>query len=158
MCSSLGHSVPRIGGRLQGHGKTYQGAITAFDRGGDRTRMEMEFARAYRVPGLKSLRRTIQLDRKERTVELKDEFGFSGRRQAVEEAFVTWRSVKTRGRSARIDGDDGTLRLRIVEPAGARFEVQRVAVTKKSGEEGTLRRIVCRLPRSAGAFHVTISG
>ena len=58
--NSYGHSVPRIGGRLQPAGRQYEGTIS-MDAAGAGKKAVVDFARAYDAPALTSARRQITL-------------------------------------------------------------------------------------------------
>jgi hypothetical protein len=150
MCNSYGHSVPRIGGREQAFGEEYAGTITAFEPDARPKRLLIEFADAYPVKGLTGLSRELALDNDGLT--LSDTFAFRGRRAAIEEAFATYYDVRVRGRTARIRGERSTLKLEIVEPAGATFDVEELTVTCGNATEQILRRIRTDLPAAATSF------
>lgn len=160
MCSSYGHSVPRISGALQKAGREFRGRITRFDVDGRSKELRVELAGAYGLPALRKLDRTISVETRGPTagrMTLSDSFAFVGKPLEVEEAFVTWGRARVGGSSARIRGAAGGLRLRIVEPAGARFRVEEVPVrTAHSTRPSTLRRVSATLPAGATGFRMEI--
>ena len=145
---SLGHSVPAVAGRHQAPGRAHSGKVTAFDVSGRGKSVEIEFARAYDVKALSGLRRRIDLAPGGR-FSLSDEFGFRGRRLAVDEAFVTRFPVKVSGRTARIRGEKSELALTITAPDGAAFALEKHPTTsQREPGGGTLHRIVAKIPAS----------
>src|SRR5206468_9441276 len=68
--NSYGHSVPRVGGQLQGTGRAFSGELLGVETAGEIKRAEVELARAYPVAGLSSVRRQITLRSEEHTSEL----------------------------------------------------------------------------------------
>jgi hypothetical protein len=161
VCSSFGHSVPRIGGCEQAFGEEYAGRVESFDAGGRTGRVVLEFAAAYPLKSLKGLRRELALSgrgRRGAAVTLEDRFEFSRGAREVEEAFVTWNRVRVRGAAARIQGDEGTVELRVTEPADARWGVEEFAVRMaRSDEPRTLRRLTCSLPGGANTFRMDMT-
>ena len=160
VCGSYGHSVPRIAGREQQFGAKYRGRITAFKATDAAKRLDLEFARAYGLKGIRKLERRIALDARgpePGRIYLRDTFTFSGRALPVEEAFVTWGRVSVRGRTARIRGEKHDLLLKVVEPAGAVLTVEDVPVMMSgAAEPRTLRRIACVLPKGATSFKLAV--
>ena len=121
--SSYGHSVPRIGGALQSAGAEYAGEFTAIELEADEKRVEMQIGDAYDAAGLEGLTRTLALT-PEGDVLIEDTFAFSGAPLAVEEAFVTWRSVMISGDTALVIGEKHVVELTIQAPEGAAFELE----------------------------------
>jgi hypothetical protein len=147
---SSGHSLPVIGGREQEFGRKYRGKVTSFEAEGRSSAVEMQLAGAYPERALKSFVRRLELFRGGRFA-LRDEFAFSGKGRQVEEAFVTWLPVRVNGASAVIRGEKSRLRLRILEPRGARFRLERHDLETKSAPKqvkgAELRRLIVRLPK-----------
>ena len=77
-CSSRGHSVPIVGGRLQVFGKSFAARDVKYEDGV----FSMDIAGAYECPGLESIRRSFTLG--DDTVILTDEFDYSGDGEIVE--------------------------------------------------------------------------
>ena len=161
--NSFGHSVPRIGGQLQAPGREFHGELLEAGSSGAYKRALVEFARAYPVAGLSSLRRELKLVADPRqgaeaagprqgaeaagTLWLEDTFQFTGAPQEVEEAFVTWGEVELQGASALVKGQRHSLRLTIESPAGAGFAVQSLEEEcKANAKEGVLKRLSVSLP------------
>jgi len=163
-CSSTGHSVPAIGGKLQmpgpefgGH-KQYHGKITAHGERLGQKFVTIEFHQAYDLPELSLARRSLALDPLGGEITLEDEFVFAGPPLAVDEAFVTWDAVQIEGCMARIQGDCAALELAVTEPAGAVF--QAVSLEKEcrlNQREGVLTRLVVALPAGTQRFKLKIT-
>lgn len=148
--NSFGHSVPRIGGQLQAHGRAFHGELLQTETGGAVKRAVIEMAAAYDLPALSGLRRELQLaaDGEARgTLWLEDTFQFGSDPQPVEEAFVTWGTVDLHGSTALIRGQRHSLRLTIEAPAAATFAVQALeAECRANAREGVLQRVSVSLP------------
>lgn len=123
--NSYGHSVPRIGGKLQQEGREFCGEVVSIEMAAPARRVEIEFARAYPVATLASARRQITLTPNS-VVELTDTFRFSETPVEVEEALVTWLDVEVNGAMALIHGERRAVCLTIESPADARFSAERL--------------------------------
>ncbi len=153
-CSSYGHNVPVAGKELQKHGKEFAGKVTAYDPG--RKRVEIEFAKAYGAPGIKSIRRNLLLKAKENTAVLEDNFLFKNE-LAVEEAFLSWFPVKCKGNTALIRGKKSTLEITIAEPKGAVFSVKKLErECKANAKPGALSRLAFTVPKKSKNIFVQI--
>jgi len=127
--SSFGHSVPRLGVHTQPPGREFEGQILSYEPEAGSKRVVAEIGRAYAVPGLESIRRTITLAAQgtdSGTVWLQDDFTFACEGPQVEEAFVTWLETDASGPVAVVHGEKHAVELMIEEPAGAAFAVQRL--------------------------------
>jgi len=149
--NSFGHSVPRIGGNLQSPGAQFRGELLEVELGaGDEKSAVVEFARAYAVPQLASLRRRLRLSAAGNapgTLWLEDTFRFSESALEVEEAFVTWADVRLNGGEALIHGARHALRLTVESPAGAFFSVQALEDECRANDKpGVLKRLTLVLP------------
>lgn len=83
-CSSKGHSVPIIDGKLQSAGKEYRGKVLKADGG----KLITDIAGAYDADGLTSAVRTFTLG--ENTVELNDKFDFDdGKSHDIQECLIS---------------------------------------------------------------------
>jgi hypothetical protein len=127
--NSYGHGVPRIGGRLQGTGREFAGALLAVEYGEDtgRKSAQIEMARAYPVATLVSARRRLTLatgGAERGIVWLDDQFRFGDDGGDVEEALLTWLPVEVAGGAAMIHGGHYRLRLTIEQPGGVAFRVE----------------------------------
>ena len=142
---SKGHSVPVVAGKLQGAGTEFSGRVISFDAAGRTKAVEMEISRAYPVGTLKSLRRSLGVAPGGRFI-LEDEFEFSGKGRAVEEAFVTWLPVRINGKTAKVRGEKSVLTLRIDGPGKFRLEEYATTSQKPGAPAGTLKRLVVKLP------------
>ena len=128
--NSFGHSVPRINGKLQSAGKEFCGRIVFFESDKLEKRIVIEFRKAYAVPNLKSLRRTLLVNKK--GILLEDFFVFSHIPKGVEETFVTYLPIKHSGSTLRILGKKNILELKIEKPKGLSFSIE---VLKKESQE-----------------------
>ncbi len=147
--NSYGHSVPRIGGQLQGAGRQYQGELVAVTTGPGPKSAVVEFGRAYPVEGLTRATRTVVIA-EDGTVTLTDEFEFDRAPQPVEEAFVTWGDVVAHGPTASIRCGQYALHMAIEAPVGARFAVEALAEACRANQrEGVLKRLTFIVPPAA---------
>ncbi|MHC4917456.1 MAG: hypothetical protein ACYTGB_18415, partial [Planctomycetota bacterium] len=146
---SWGHSLTVIGGRNQEFGREFRGKVTRFEPEGRTAAAEMQLAGAYSLRALKSFVRRLELAPGGRFT-LRDEFSFSGKGKPVEEGLVTWLPVRVNGASAVIRGEKSRLKLRVLEPRGARFRLERHELESKSAPKqvsaATLHRLTVRLP------------
>ena len=79
-----------------------------------------------------------------------DAFEFAGRRQQIEEAFVTWGEVVAHGPTASMHCGKHTLRMAIEEPVGARFAVESLEeACRTNHREGILKRLTFVVPAAA---------
>jgi len=143
-CNSYGHNLPVIDGCLQKRGEQFKGTVTAFEP--KEKMVEMEFAQAYGLAGVKSIKRTLRLEAGTNSAVLEDNFCFS-RKMKIEEAFLTWFPAKCKGNTARIKGKKNTLELKIEEPEGATFFVNKlVKECKENAKNGVLSRLAFVAP------------
>jgi hypothetical protein len=146
--SSYGHSVPRIGGRLQQEGHEFQGEFVNVDFSNPEKQVEIEFARAYPIGQLDSARRKITLD-EVGTAWLEDTFSFEGDPVEIEEAFVTWLEVDASGATAAIHGNR-TLQLTVEAPEGLCFEIEVLAEEcRANAKDKILKRLTVMLPSAS---------
>jgi hypothetical protein len=139
--NSYGHSVPRIGGRLQATGLGFCGELREVITEGVTKHAEVEFARAYPITGLASARRRLTLT-SEGVAWLQDDFRFDEEPADVEEALVTWHAVEIDGATALIHGRYHTLRLMIEAPAGAQFNLEQIEEqSRANAKPGILKRL-----------------
>ncbi|MDP9313620.1 MAG: heparinase II/III-family protein [Chloroflexota bacterium] len=152
--NSDGHNVPRIAGQLQATGPEYKGELGEVTTADGYKRVELEFARAYPVEGLVSIRRQLSLaveGEDAGTVWLQDEFRFeqgtAGSAGEVEEALITWLEVKLDGTAALICGQRHTLRLVIEAPQASQFKLEELKEqSEANAKTGVLKRISFVLP------------
>jgi hypothetical protein len=150
--NSYGHSVPRVGGELQGTGREFTGEFLGVgqDEQAGRKEAAIELARAYPLPGLVSARRQLSLATtglEAGTVWLRDQFRFAGDPLAIEEAFVTWLPVTTEGATALIHGREHTLLLTIERPERAAFALELLnEASRANGKAESLRRLSLTVP------------
>jgi hypothetical protein len=139
--NSYGHSVPRIGGRLQGTGPNFHGELLEVGVQGPLKHAEVELARAYPSAGLASARRQLTLAA-DGDAWLQDDFRFDGAPVEVEEAFITWHTVEVAGATALIRGQRHTLRLTIESPADAHFQLESLEEqSRANAKPGVLKRL-----------------
>jgi hypothetical protein len=162
--NSFGHSVPRIGGRLQmpgpkfGQGSLEHGRIVSQGRIGSKKSVVMDIHPVYGLSQLTRARRTLELDEKTGEIRLEDNFEFAGNPLEIEEAFVTWCSVSVEGSTARITGQGDELSLTILEPAGTAFVAELLMEACRANQrEKTLTRLAACLPPDAQRFVLQIT-
>lgn len=151
--NSFGHSVPRIGGQLQGTGREFAGSllgnIAAHPQEAYK-QAEIEFARAYPCADLISARRRLLLatsNSEAGTLWLHDHFTFAGTPHEIEEAFVTWYDCIINGATALVQGQHHNLRLTIEQPQGMHFALERLEEQcKENKKSGVLKRLSIILP------------
>lgn len=151
--NSYGHSVPRIGGQLQGNDRDFRGqwlGVDHVDGPIPSKRLALEFADAYPDTGLKRLHREILLSQAPDQLGrlwLCDQFEFADEPEEVEEALVTWLDVDIDGATALLHGQRHNLRLAIEEPSGARFAANRLEKeSRANGKSRVLTRLYSALP------------
>lgn len=160
--NAIGHSVPRIGGKLQSPGpefgglRRYHGVIVDHGERGGEKYVVIDIHPAYELPTLTRARRTLRLLEAGETM-LEDEFAFEGAPLDIEEAFVTWFPVEVNGSTARIVGKRAALELSVQEPAGAAFQAVRLeAECRANQREGVLTRLSVALPAGTLRFRARI--
>ncbi len=136
--NSYGHSVPRIGGKLQQPGKQFNGTI---ERTGDKS-VAIRFENAYGIPELREASRRAALQ--DGTFTLEDTLAFNGAGMEVEEAFVTWQKVEVNGNTARITTDKGG--LVITADQGIFTTEPLTEACKANHKKGLLTRIALTRP------------
>ena len=165
--NSLGHSVPRIAGQLQGTGRAFAGTLTVgaadtstgtvaltvgtTDATTDITKTAtIDFASAYPVENLTVARRTLTLTTAadaDTTLTLHDRFTFTDAGEAVEEALITWLPVTLAGATATIHGQHHRLTLTIAAPAEAHFALTTITRHRKDEADATtLHRLSFTIP------------
>ncbi len=149
--NSYGHSVPRVGGQLQGAGRTFAGTLLeGASVQGIYKQAEIEFARAYPCTDLVSARRRLLLatgDNEAGTLWLHDHFTFAGTPHEIEEAFITWLDCTVYEATALIQGQLYDLRLTIEQPQQAQFVLVRLEEQcKENKKPGVLKRLSVILP------------
>lgn len=162
--NSYGHSVPRIGGHQQAPGpefegtQQYHGTIVEYGEKDHTKHAVIDFHRAYDIPELVFLRRTVQLDAGSGAMMLRDEFEFDeGRELLVEEAFVTWFPVTVAGKTATIQGERSSLKLTVAEPEGVEFAMETLdEACRENQAEGTLTRLTLKVPGAAKVVKIIL--
>jgi len=163
-CNSYGHSVPRIGKRLQmpgpkfGGGDLAKGQIISHDKDGARKSVVIDIHLLYGLPELTQAVRKLELDSRTGHIHLEDEFQFSGKALEIEEAFVTWFPVSSAGAAAKVIGQNSELSMSIIEPSNARFTVETLTNECRANlKEGTLSRLSVCLAEGVQRFEMQIS-
>lgn len=143
--NSYGHSLPRIGGRLQGVGREFAGTLLEVAREQDEYKQAaVEFAHAYPCADLVSAERCLSLAS---DVWLHDRFVFLETPHEVEEAFVTWCDCTVDGATALIQGRRHNLRLTIEQPQGISFALEQLEEQCRANKKpGILKRLSIVLP------------
>ena len=91
--NSYGHPVPVVGGKLQSVGRKAAATVVRSAFTDDVDTLEIEYAAAYAVPALKSLRRTLAFDRVKDTLTVTDKVVCS-EPTAFEVPVITYRTWK----------------------------------------------------------------
>jgi len=161
--NAIGHSVPRIGDKLQSPGpefgglRRYHGVIADHGERDGEKYVVIDFHAAYELPTLTRARRLLRLMPQTGETLLEDEFAFEGAPLDIEEAFVTWCPVEVSGSTARVLGKRSTLELIVQEPASAVFQATRLeAECRANQREGVLTRLCVALPAGALRCRVRI--
>jgi len=146
-CNSYGHSVPVVAGQMQGAGGSFFGsmAVEGLGGGGAKT-VTIQMARAYDVPSLRGLTRTIELADGGGQVRLTDAFVLEGEPASVEEAFITTQpaEVGPDGASVKISSDaDGSVTLRAAAGTDGTFAV--AELTEQSAAECRAGELIRRI-------------
>jgi hypothetical protein len=143
--NSYGHSLPRVGGHLQGVGREFAGRLLeiAPELNGYK-QAAVEFARAYPCADLVSAERRLSLAS---DVWLHDRFVFLETPHEVEEAFVTWCDCTVDGATALLQGQHHNLRLTIEQPQGISFVLEQLEEQCRANKKpGILKRLSIVLP------------
>lgn len=136
--NSYGHSVPRIGGRLQPTGATFRGTLEKAEG----QAVVIEMAKAYDAPDLKSLKRTLTLT--DQGLEIADAFLFDGAGEEIEETLMTWNAVETSGHTATVRTEKSAFALTC--DSGSLAVEELTEACKANQSSGLLRRITSTLP------------
>jgi hypothetical protein len=131
---------------LQHEGREFRGEFVAAELNSPVKRVELEFARAYPLTDLASLRRQIAVVPAGK-VTLQDVFRFAANPAEIEEAFVTWCDAEVNGATAIIRAERHAVRLTIESPSGALFELERLEKeSRENFKPQILKRLTVRLP------------
>jgi hypothetical protein len=163
-CNSYGHSIPRIGKKLQmpgpkfGGGDLAMGQIISQHMNVDRKSVVIDIHQLYGLSELTQALRKLELNSQTGHICLEDEFEFSGEAVDVEEAFVTWFPVSIDGATAKVMGQNSELSMSIIEPIGTMFAAKLLTDECRANlREGTLTRISACLAKGAQRFVMQIS-
>jgi len=158
---SRGHCVPVVDGQFQKEGAEFCGTLAVGEVSGGK-RALVEFARAYGVPALRVLTRTLTLSATEPVLALEDRFEFDGDGLPVRDVFIT--SLPVEQRSA---GE-----VTLVHPAGhlgvlralaqGAFDVEDLHEESKESPAGKLFRRITFTPENIAqiqtlAFEFTVN-
>ena len=89
--NSYGHPVPVVGGKLQSVGRKAAAQVIRSEFSDAKDTLEIEYAAAYPVPALKSLRRTLTFDREKDEITVTDRIACS-EPTAFEVPVITYRT------------------------------------------------------------------
>ena len=142
--NSYGHPVPVVGGKLQSVGRKAAAKVVRSAFTDDVDTLEIEYAAAYAVPALKSLRRTLTFDRVKDTLTVTDKVVCS-EPTAFEVPVITYRTWKRNDDATRFVFDKSAktyrkLKMDVAASAPVKFstatienpsrpDVQRLAFT-----------------------------
>jgi hypothetical protein len=148
--NSYGHSVPRIGGNLQAHGRAFAGQVVDNTVTATEKQATIEMARAYPCSELVSARRQLRVATEGQNagmIWLSDHFAFNGAAHEVEEALVTWQDCEVDGATALVHGQRHTLRVTIEQPHDARFQLEALEEqSRANGNTAILKRLSFVMP------------
>ena len=153
---SLGHSVPIINGQEQSAGEEFSGHLrtanlaTGEGSGHDPAQgkvLTADIARAYPVPTLRSLRRTLTLT-PTGNLRIEDAFEFTELPQSIDEGFVTFETVTLdrEGRAARIGRGETMTILRADDSTPGTFSLMDLPASIEDGRDGRLLRRISFKP------------
>ncbi len=140
--NSYGHSVPRIGGKLQQTGKQFNGTM---EHTADNT-VSIRFENAYGITELREASRRVTLQ--DGVLTMEDTFAFNGTGLEVEEALLTWQRVEVNNNMARVSTDKGT--LEITADQGVFTAEPLTDACKANHKKGMLTRIALTRPAAPG--------
>lgn len=149
-CRALGHSVPLINGVEQQPGGKYRATIElSRDNATGTKALRIDMSKAYPIKSLKSLVRTIAVD-KQGGVMLSDAYQFSAKPRALEEAFITFEDAKvqTGGRSVQVGKGKAKLTLRADAATPGRFRVDEHPEAMEHGHAKDMVRRIVFTPKS----------
>lgn len=116
--NSYGHPVPVVAGKLQETGPEARGKILSHSFTGMKDSVVIDLAGAYEVPELELLERTLEVDRQQQRLVIRDHVRFS-EPQSFSTALVSYGSFQFSGNGFTVQ--DGPSRVQVqVEMEGAR--------------------------------------
>lgn len=150
-CNSYGHSLPVINGRMQKEGKGHYGTLETRNLNvDDDKQIVIEMTHAYPKGTVKSLVRTLTLERETNRLFLEDAYTFSRAPKSIEEAFVTFdkATVAKGGGSVRIGTKSGGVEIKPIDVQG-KFSVERLEeAAKTDGKNDEVITRISFVPRS----------
>ncbi len=156
--NAYGHNIPRINGEMQQPGPEFGGEQRfrgEYIERGEKDGVKFVVAdlhRAYDIPELTALHRTLSLNTTTGEATICDEYAFNGNALPIEEAFVTWGEVVANGDTVTITGENFRV---MVKAENANFSVETLEKESCENERpGILKRI--STPVSGNEFVLTI--
>jgi len=149
-CSSMGHSVPVINGKLQSPGGRYRGTLAVENLNGEgEKRVVIDMTRAYPKGTVRKLIRTFTLDPDANRLTMEDAYTFSRPPESLVEAFIAFEKVRVARdrRSVLIGPARSGVRLKALETPGA-FSAVRLVEESKEGPTGEVITRICFVPES----------
>ena len=158
---TLGHSLPILNGVEQSPGEEYHGSLQvenfqltdgASHDPKEPKRMIASIGRAYPIPTLHSLTRTLTLF-PDGMLRVEDRFHFEEPPESIEEGFVTFAPVvvEANGRSVRIGEGNQSVLLRAEEEVPGVFTVRDLVASVESDRRNRLLRRISFTPESLEA-------
>ncbi|MCH2664395.1 heparinase II/III family protein [bacterium] len=144
-CSSYGHSLPVINGRLQQTGSQHHGVLSTENLNGEGNKqIVIDMTKAYPRGTVKRLVRTFILDPTSNTLVLQDDYTFTKPPSSIEEAFITFDKaiIAKDGQSVRIGTKQNGLTVEPVDIDG-RFEIERLEEAAKT--DGKKDEVITRI-------------
>ena len=143
-CSSYGHSIPVINGRLQEKGSQHYGTFETHNLNeSDDKQIFIDMTHAYPKGTVKSLVRTLTLGFESNSLFLQDDYTFSRSPKSLEEAFVTFEkaTVTRSGKSVQIGPKSNGLTIDCSVPGT--FSVERLEEAAKT--DGKNNEVITRI-------------
>ncbi len=148
---SLSHSVPLLDGRHQrADGRS---RMTVFRSGSPQPAAVVDFSSAY--PGATKARRGLALVQDRRAALVQDELALP-KPVEITWAMTTDADIRTDGASAVLSLQGKQLHARILEPAGATFEVESAEQKPPQKRNAGVRRLLCRLTNAQGNVRIAV--
>ena len=157
MLNSLGHSVPRIAGKLQRAGKEAVARVLAAEFTPGQDRLVLDISSAYAVPSLTKLERAFTYTRAENaSLEVRDDFAFSDP-QDFETALITFGTVVHESADTLLVAE-GPGRVRVRVSAGdLPFEILETAIDSSRAKDPTRICVRLKAPATRGVITCQIT-
>jgi hypothetical protein len=159
---SDGHSVPVIGGRLQGVGSQFRGSVSGINVDGNAKTLQIDLTRAYDLPDLQNCQRQISAYGQNGVyiATLIDTFQFSSP-QTVRSQLMTFQDVQANSQfSVSVNSPHSSMIVTMFEPQnnGSSLVVEDLSEeSQKQKKPKPLKRIVACLSEPALQQTVKIS-